>query len=138
MKRLVMLVDDDRAVMQYYRRAIEAIGLEVVQFYDPDGVADFMSGEHVRIPDAVVLDVMLPPGKRYIGRADVDHGLRTGLLLLRELREHFGQCPFIVLTNVDRAEVLRSFPSDVCVVNKSDMAPPDFADFLADTLKGKQ
>ena len=57
---------------------------------------------------AIILDIMLPPGKAYEDK-DTNEGLRTGVLLLPDLRRHCPGVPVVVLTNVKNPDTLREF-----------------------------
>ena len=107
MKNLVLLVDDDKLPMQYYVKALEQNNIEVKHCVEPDSALAFVKekGSQIKI---VVLDIMMSPGKAYKNE-DTHEGLRTGVFLLKKIREELPNTPIIVLTNVKNQETLDEF-----------------------------
>jgi len=133
MAGLVLLIDDDKLPMQFYVKAMEQKGFEVKQCYEPDSAIAFMEKKASGI-DAIILDIMLPPGKRYGKKKDTHEGLITGVFLLEELREedHYPDTPVIVLTNVKNPDTLNEFRNKplVKVAQKMDYPPFELAELV--------
>lgn len=123
---LVMLIDDDREPMKFYVMALEREGFEVKQIPGPDEAIGYVRNPSNPRPDIIILDIMLPPGKRYEGKFECDEGLRTGILLYPELKEYCHNVPFLVLTNLKKARKdFRKVDSDVSILQKIDTPPFD-------------
>ena len=83
----ILVVDDERAVRDSLRRALELEGYEVDLAVDgPDGIARIEEGQ----PDAVILDVLMP-------------GL-DGLEVSRHVRRSGNRVPVLMLTARDEVD----------------------------------
>jgi two-component system, OmpR family, response regulator VicR len=82
----ILIVDDDRELIDLLAFALKRAGLEPIAAYD---AASAMRQYEERHPDLVVLDINL--------------GTSNGLSFLKELRRH-GQVPVIMLTALDSEE----------------------------------
>lgn len=138
MKRLVLLVDDDRLPMRYYVRALEQKGFTVRHCLEPDSALEFVTRNASEIA-AVVLDIMMPPGNKYKTQ-DTNEGLATGGFLLEDIRAHCPNAPVVVLTNVKNPETLAKFQQGpfLQVVQKMDHPPFELADLVTEVLARSQ
>ncbi len=134
MRNSVLLIDDESEAMKYYVVALERKGFDVVQLRDADAVLDFIERATNRRPDVIILDVMLPPGRRFHAHPDVEEGLRTGILLYPELRKSCGDVPIIVLTNVGNPDLLHALPSDARVLQKVEVPPFELVDIVTEVM----
>ena len=130
MKKHVLLVDDDRLPMQYYANALKLKGFEVQHCFDPDSALDFVKERAGQI-DVIILDIMLPPGKAYENE-NTNEGLKTGVFLLKDIRDKCGNVPILVLTNVKNPKTLGEFKDKVSVrlVQKMDCPPFKLAELV--------
>src|SRR5687768_13117941 len=94
----IILIDDERLPMDYYVRAFKLQNYEIKQFFGPDTVFEYVRHKKPH-PDAIILDIMMLPGNKYINE-DTDDGLQTGILLYKDLRRYYPTVPIIFLTNV--------------------------------------
>jgi EAL domain-containing protein (putative c-di-GMP-specific phosphodiesterase class I) len=78
---LVLLVDDERSIARAYARSLGDAGFEVVCAYDGQEAAE--SARHQRF-DVIVSDITMPQ--------------MSGLELLRAVREHDLDVPFVLMT----------------------------------------
>lgn len=131
MEKLVLLIDDDKLPMQFYIKALEQKGYKVKHCLEPDTALDFVRKKGSQIA-AIILDIMLPPGKTY-KNVDTNEGLRTGLFLLRDLRMCCPDVPIAVLTNVKNPETLSEFGGEslVTVVQKMKCPPFELAELTS-------
>ncbi|MFX0194578.1 MAG: response regulator [Candidatus Hodarchaeota archaeon] len=135
---LVMLIDDDKEPMMYYIMALKQGGFDVQQINDPDEAMEYICNQSNRRPDIIILDIMLPPGKRYEGNPACDNGLRTGILLYSELKEHYSNVPFLVLTNLRKAaKDFKRIAPDVPVLQKIDTPPFDLVNRIRRIIEKK-
>jgi CheY-like chemotaxis protein len=135
MKGTVLVLDDDRLAMVPYVRALRKAGLNVTQRGDADAALCALAGEEY---DIIVLDIMLPPGRR-LTLEETDHGIKTGVLLLERLRGINRDVPVLVLTNVINKGVLDAIRQlegpRTRVLRKSDCLPLDLVDAAKDMLR---
>ncbi len=135
---VVLVIDDDIEPMKYYVMALEKSGFDVVQKRDPDEAIDYLAGSDDPEPNIVILDIMIPPGKRYAHNPECDKGLRTGLLLYPELRRFCRETPFIVLTNLRNPQTMDDFKNvapDVPTYEKNLTPPFELVDIVNEMLE---
>ena len=134
MEKLLLLVDDDKLPMQFYVKALNDKGFKVERCFEPDGALGFVEEKGSQI-SAIILDIMMPPGKAYKNE-DTHEGLRTGVYLLRDIRKHCAHVPVIVLTNVKNPKTLDEFKGkpSVKVVQKMEYPPFELAGLIDETL----
>ena len=120
---MILLIDDERLVMQYYVRELKRVGFQVKQCFDPDSTFEFIEKKKPEI-SLIILDIMMLPGKKYQG-ADTENGLRTGLFILNDLRDKFPDVPIVVLTNVADVNTLKQFQGipQLSILQKLDCTP---------------
>ncbi|MBD3373582.1 response regulator [candidate division KSB1 bacterium] len=105
MKKHVLLVDEDVFPMKFYVKALNKHGFNVKHIRNPDQALEFIEAEKNSV-EAVILDIMLPPGETY-KNIDTNNGLETGVYLLQDLRKQVDRkLPIIILTNVQSPETL--------------------------------
>jgi CheY-like chemotaxis protein len=132
---LIMLIDDEEEAMKYYIKALELSEFDFIRFGDPDKVMDHVLDKSKQKPNLVILDLIMPPGKRYRGKAECEEGTRTGYLLYEELRTHYSNVPFIVLTNLKNAKNdFQQIAPHVQVYLKNDVPPFDLIRFIREKL----
>jgi two-component system response regulator MprA len=85
----ILVVDDERAVRESLRRALELEGYEIELAVDGREALSVLAGEELQ-PDAVILDVLMP---------GVD-----GLEVCRSLRKAGNHVPVLMLTARDEVE----------------------------------
>ena len=83
-KGTVLMIDDDEWPTKFYETALERRNFKVERCTDPDAGYEFAKENNENLK-AIVLDMMMPPGERYRDH-DTDDGLKTGLLLYRDLK----------------------------------------------------
>lgn len=124
MKPFVLLVDEDDDLMKLYRRAFRNSGFEIMQATGLNLLFEYLELVE-RLPDLIILDLMMPPGERY-GLRESEKGLRTGELVYRDLRQLYPAVPIIFLTNIrelaDLEDIAASDPN-VFVTRKLEYTP---------------
>lgn len=139
----VLFVDDDLLISRFYIKALAAEGIESLAIGSADeAVHVFQANDDI---DAVILDLMMPPPSS-IDLDEVEHGLVTGLWILREIREQVSSrgIPIIILTNLGvdsvRARIPDlGLPDELLQVRaKSDTPPRYLADTVVEMLKDKK
>ena len=102
-KPYAVMIDDDRYWTLSYRQALKEHGVKVVY---TDNVKDGLYAASDPEARVLVLDIMMPPGENY-DPAEVEEGLSTGILVLRDLGASVkaGRLFVIVLTNRDLSAI---------------------------------
>jgi CheY-like chemotaxis protein len=138
MSRLLLLVDDETRPMAYYVRALEQRGFSVKHCLEPDSAISF-AREKGREICAIVLDIMMPPGRAYQNE-DTHQGLTTGVFLFDDLRRNCPDAPVLVLTNVRNPKTLDEFKGkgNVKVVQKMECPPFEFTELVKTMIKDDQ
>lgn len=117
----ILFVDDERTPTEYFVNALRADHEVHFVRKAADAKKEVTKAEGFDY-DAVILDIMMPPGPY---GAESPDGLRTGLYILRDLRLRHPEIPVIALTNaVDPAllEALQLQPN-VKTVDKTQILP---------------
>jgi len=140
-KRTVVLIDDEPEPMKYYIKALELLHFEAKVLRSLDEAWEFFGEPHPEV-EAVILDIMMPPGK-YLSNVDHADGLRTGLFLYKRIVEQLGiqqarkhPLPVAVLTNVSNPTTLAALEhaerdcGPYRIWQKMDTSPMTFADQL--------
>jgi CheY-like chemotaxis protein len=60
MSKCVMVVDDDKDVQEIVTFVLNCNGIEVVNIASGQHLQQMLSLEHTRLPDLIILDVMMP------------------------------------------------------------------------------
>lgn len=102
----ILLIDDDVAPMKYYVKRLKT-KYNVVQKIIPDDAYDFLNEKKGEIC-CIILDIMLPPSKKYKDH-ETSEGLKTGVLLYKDILNDFPKIPIIVFTNVRNPKTLTQF-----------------------------
>lgn len=137
MEKHVLLVDDDKLPMRFYVKALQQKGCNVKHCFEPDSALEYVRKKGSKI-DAVILDIMLPPGKAYKDKK-TNEGLRTGVLLFVDLRNECPNVPVVVLTNVKNPSTLDEFKGKplVKVVQKMECPPFELAWLVGEIVSKK-
>jgi CheY-like chemotaxis protein len=123
--------------MNYYLRAFRLKDFDVRQYFDPDSAIEYITQKKPHI-EAIILDIMMLPGKKY-SNEDTDNGLRTGVLLYKDLRTHYPNIPIVFLTNVSNPEI-PTLPNETVdtleVVQKIDYPPFELVELVEKMIDG--
>lgn len=138
MPNTILLVDDDKFLMSYYVRRLELMQMEVCQKLNPDQALDWIEHEHPTLA-AIILDIMMPYGERYDEQQTLQ-GLRTGVVLYRDIRRYYPTTPVVALTNVINSEVLDELENDprVTVLQKLDYTPNELGEVIQQLIAEEQ
>lgn len=129
----VLLIDDDRMPMIYYVHALEAANFTVDHVCMVDDAIERIRNTELKYC-AIVLDIMMKPGKKFATARESDRGLRSGLLLYREAVLLRPETPILVLTNVGNSATLELFPPDAEIWQKLDVSPQELVEIVRDKL----
>src|ERR1700693_6189780 len=127
--KCVLLIDDENVPADFYAKALQRAGFSVRRARSvAEALESLQSNKFV----AIVLDIMMPPGKEY---QDFDHaeGLRTGVFLLQDIKRLHPKTPIVVLTNVTNQETvnsLRCHSHEPVIAAKIDYPPVEFASLV--------
>jgi len=130
---MILFVDDEAAQMASHVDELEISGYSVTTATTVAELRRYLRGAET--PEAVLLDVMMPPGDL----VNAGEGLRTGILLLREIRERWPAVPVIVLTNVSNPGILSAAEgSGARVVRKQNVLPHDLPELVRSVIGAPQ
>jgi len=117
----ILFVDDDRFAMHHYIEALLDAGYHVTTAESVEEALEFVRSEPF---DAVLLDIMMPPGKK-LGRIETAGGFRTGKALAREIRELLPEAKLIAFTLSNDADIQAWFTKDnsVAYIEKRETMP---------------
>ena len=135
MKRIV-LIDDEPGQMDYYCRALRLHHYEVELLDSTDKATSGIESWGSRPPDAVVLDLMLPPGNSFTAQ-ETHNGVTTGLCLLRVIRERFSALPVIILSSYEeKVKEMKNEEKDPAlkVVSKYEAPPFEIVRLLGEMI----
>ncbi len=132
----IVYIDDENTSIEEYKEELEFAGFSVLLFERVEPAWDWLSVQETP-PEAVVLDVMMPPGERY----DINltqEGLLTGVFLYKDLRGRFGDGlkVFILTNNTDSyiSEATQEDPNAM-VMYKGDFLSDEFRSIVEAELR---
>lgn len=131
---MILMVDDEQWRNDSYLAELRLWGYQVHYERDVDEAWRWFE-EHQGEIEAVILDIMMSPGKRYIADERTRGGLITGVLLYRDMRKVLPVLPVIFLTNVRFDLVADELQTErnVLILRKLDYLPhtvPEQLDLL--------
>jgi len=87
----LLIVDDDLIILEAMKNFLEKEGFEVATTADADAALEILNDENQNI-DLVISDIMMP--------------YKSGIELLTEIKEITTELPIIIVSALDRREVL--------------------------------
>lgn len=133
--RVILLIDDEEAPNVFYVRALERAGFRVERRTSVDDALDFARGAIQKLA-LVILDVMMPFGRSYSAE-DADDGLRTGVLVYKDIRALSSTVPILVLTVVRNPDILACFEDEprLKVIRKLDCTPRQLVQQVGEMIR---
>lgn len=98
---MIIFVDEDQQRSELYREELVDKGLPVKFFASAPAARSYISD--AASIDLAILDVMMPTEGEFDAVEAMD-GLRTGILLYRQVRQRWPHVPVFFLTNLSRGE----------------------------------
>jgi DNA-binding NarL/FixJ family response regulator len=129
MKQTIILIDDDHGPMEYYVKALRMRGFDVRQIDSTDEAFEWLSDMEGKPPDIVVVDMMMPPGKR-LTQEETVFGLKSGVFIAKAIREKYSNLILVALTNHNDPNVIEELPTGTKCRPKFEISPFGFADFI--------
>lgn len=132
----LLFVDDDSFVSSRYVDALRDEGYDVVE---APGTDSALALARSRDFDAVILDIMLPPGRSF-SNIETQGGFKTGIALARRLRDLLPAAGIIALTMSTDPEVQEWFTSDetVAYADKRTAQPVHLTRLVKNLLEGRE
>jgi CheY-like chemotaxis protein len=133
---MILFVDDDKRRMESYVQELKFSGYQVKFKSEIDDAFNFYENNREDI-QLVILDVMMPVGENFSDQSAAENGLRTGICFYRKIREKQSNLPVIILTNVNRTELLDIKNPDMAeaiILEKISLAPFVLAEKVIDIL----
>jgi predicted nucleotide-binding protein len=130
----LLLVDDDPFVSSHYVERLRDEGYEVLEAPGVDSALALARGRDI---DAVIVDIMCPPGRSFTN-LETHGGFKTGLALARRLRDLLPDAPMIALTMSTDPEIQEWFTSDetVAYADKRNVQPNQLVRLVKNLLEG--
>jgi CheY-like chemotaxis protein len=130
----LLFVDDDPFVSSRYVESLCDEGYEVLEASGVDSALALARGRDF---DAVILDIMFPPGRSFTN-VETHGGFKTGLVLARRLRDLLPDAPIIALTMSTDPEIQEWFTSDetVAYADKRNVDPSQLVRLVKNLLEG--
>lgn len=128
---MIIIVDDNPFSMRAYKSALSLKGFSVIVV---STVAEFLElFEKTKDIEALILDVMLPPGP--FDLHDAKDGLDTGLLLLKKIREANSELPVVLLTVRRDLNYSLEGDSKTILLLKGEISPFDLVEEIEIIIK---
>ena len=99
-RQLILLIDDDFHYLIPVSDALEAAGFRVTWQMHPDDVMEWLN--HGICPDLILCDLMI----FRTAEQPLDEARQEGLVLIRQFRTLFPDCPILALTGVLDEDIL--------------------------------
>jgi CheY-like chemotaxis protein len=93
----ILFIDDDYAPLVSFFDDLKNAGFEVTHSRRPDDALRILKTEG-SLFHLIILDSMMPPGKRYANEK-TESGLNTGGFLFEDIRKDYPEIPVLILTN---------------------------------------
>lgn len=123
---MILFVDDEPRRVESYVEELIFAGYDVKHVSGADLALDYLDGGG-EAPQLVVLDIMMPRGKRFEG-VDTENGLRTGIRVYERVRKLYPKLPIAFLSNVSEDDAgLRPDPASH-YFSKRRYLPNEFAE----------
>jgi CheY-like chemotaxis protein len=133
---MIIFIDDEPRYITAYVQAFELTGFKVLIISDIDRAWEVISSQTDEV-DAIMLDVMMPPG-RLLNMEDTMEGLRTGLAFLDRLKNLDERIPVVILTNANKKD-FGKIPHQNCLIyEKKEIDPWRLVDKMSDMKRRKK
>jgi len=130
---MILLVDDKPLFIAPLKEAFDAAGFIINLAMTADECIQIVRS---RDPiDAIVLDVMLPPGSMDL--PEVDYGMNTGLVLLNMIRESRPFIPIILHSVRDDLSAVETHDRLTIVASKSGATPAELVKLVESVVRSQ-
>lgn len=137
-RKNILWVDDDidRFALWADRDELVSRGCKIIMAPRSEDLLKVLREQILQI-DCIIIDISMPTGE--LDMEEADFGMRTGLALIRKIRESdsiYKDTPITVYTVIGDDDV-RQYCKDnhIPYRNKSSVSSKEFADFVMDYLK---
>lgn len=135
-RKNILWVDDDidRFALMADRDELESRGCNFIKAPRTEDLLKVLREQILQI-DCIIIDISMPTGE--LDMEDAGFGMRTGIALIRKIKEsNYKDTPIIVYTVIGKDDV-RQYCEDnnIPYLNKSSVSSKEFADFVMDYLK---
>jgi CheY-like chemotaxis protein len=125
--KVILIVDNEELQMQYYINVLEMGGFKVFHCLKADLIVKMVNKTN---PDLIILDMMMPPGRKY-KQLNHNNGLWTGRLVLEDLMKSNPDKNIIIFSQIPRSALNEWIPNDkVSFVSKLDYSPSQLLSFV--------
>ncbi len=133
---MIIFIDDEPEYITPFTEAFRFSGFQVNVISNVDAAWATIV-ENLEDVDAVILDIMMPPGRLFEDQ-DTKEGLRTGLRFLEKMRGLDERIPVICLTNTDTRSLPEISHANHFIYEKKDVNPWQLVDKMSDVKRRKK
>ncbi len=133
---MVLFIDDEPRFISPFIDAFHFSGFSVQVLTDVDSAWDIIKARTDEI-DAIILDIMMPPGRLLEGY-ETKEGLRTGLLFLELMKDLDERIPVVCLTNADTRLFPKIAHRNHFIFEKKDIDPWQMVEKMSDIKRRKK
>lgn len=129
---MILFIDDEPEYISAFAQAFELTDFEVSTITNLDEAWEYLKENKDEV-DAIILDVMMPPGK-LLNLEETANGLRSGIIFLEYLKELDEGIPVIILTNANKKNIEKISHRNYFIYEKKEIDPWSLVDKM-DNIK---
>jgi len=133
---MIVFIDDEPQYISPFTDAFRLSGFDVEVIDNVDTAWDQIEKKKDDV-DAVILDIMMPPGRLFRGN-DTKEGLRTGLRFVELMKNLDERIPIICLTNADPRRFGNIDHANHFIYEKKDIDPWQLVDKMSEVKRRKK
>lgn len=135
-RKNILWVDDDidKYALMADRDELESRGCNIIKASRSEDLLKVLREQILQI-DCIIVDICMPTGE--LDMEEADYGMRTGIALIRKIKEsNYKDTPIMVYTVIGKDDV-RQYCEDnnILYLNKSSILSEEFADFVMNYLR---
>lgn len=108
---MILFIDDEKRRMRSYVQELELSSYTVEFKSDVDSALEYFENNKKEV-ELIILDIMMPTGKKFFNDNQSENGLRTGICFYQEIRKRATKLPIIIFTNVYDKNLLQDIDND--------------------------
>lgn len=108
---MILFIDDEERRMKSYVQELEFSNYNVEFKPDVDSALECLENPKEEI-ELIILDIMMPTGKKFFNNSQAEKGLRSGICLYQEIRKQKPMLPIVIFTNVYDKKLLQDIDKD--------------------------
>lgn len=126
----VLFIDDEPENIKSFMQAFELSNYDIEVISNVDDAWKIVQAESPEIL-AIILDIMMPPGD-LLEYEKTKQGLRSGVFFIEKIKQFDERIPVVILTNVDKSELVNITHRNFLVYEKKDISPWSLVEKVSD------